>query len=396
MDLLSEATDLLPFTRSLRLQFHEYPELSFQETKTATIVAEILREFGFSVQTDVGKTGVVGLMEGASDKPVFLLRFDMDALPIQEENDRDYCSKVPGVMHACGHDAHTAVGLTIARLINEHKDELPGTYKLIFQPAEEIGQGADAMIDEGVLNDPIPEYALGIHVWNDKPTGWYGITGGPVMAGSDTLTINISGRGGHGALPHLTADPIVASAQIISALQSVISRNISPLDSGVVSVTMVHGGTAENIIPPAVTFKGTIRSFSLKVRERIIQRVIDLSQSTAKGFGCEAEVSINQSTHPVINNPEVASIVRSELQLLKPDAQIDSSYQTMGSEDMASFLNRIPGVFIFVGSAKPEEGKDFPHHHPRFDIDENCLPAASALLLETCKALAKNKPLGTI
>lgn len=389
MELLQEAKSHLPDTIKYRRHFHRNPELSFKEVRSANFISSALADLGYQVQTGIGKTGVVGLIKGTSEKPVFMLRFDMDALPIQEETQVEYSSENSGVMHACGHDAHMAIGLTVAEMLRGHIQELPGTYKLVFQPAEEIGQGAAAMILDRVLENPRPDYALGVHVWNDYPCGWFGISEGPIMAGSDMFTVKIQGKGGHGAIPQLTADPVAASAQIITALHSIVSRNISPLESGVVSVTVVHGGVASNIIPASVELQGTIRSFTDKVRSTILERFKQIVSSTATAMGCVAEIEINQSTTPVFNAAPVVYAAQKSLKQLLPGAVLDSHYQTMGSEDMACFLDEIPGVFIFVGSANPREGKDFPHHHPKFDLDENCLPSASAVLIQTCIALAE-------
>ena len=216
IDIKGEAQELFPYTRDLRRDFHRHPELGFQEVRTAGIVARELTEMGLEVSTGIGKTGVVATLEGARSGPVLLVRFDMDALPIQEETGVEYASQTPGVMHACGHDGHTAIGLTVAKILDAHKDDLGGTVKLVFQPAEEGLGGAEAMVADGVLQQPKPEQCLSLHLWNDKPSGWIGITPGPVMSASDRFSVKITGRGGHGAAPHLSIDPIVAGAQVIS------------------------------------------------------------------------------------------------------------------------------------------------------------------------------------
>ena len=227
-NFLDEAQALFEYTRNLRRDFHKHPEIGLKEFRTANIVAKELSGLGMEVKTGVGQTGVVGLIEGKAPGPVVLLRVDMDALPIQEETGAEYASENPGLMHACGHDGHVAVGLTVARILNEHRNEFCGTVKMVFQPGEEGLGGAEKMIADGVLQDPPADVALGLHVWNEKPVGWIGVVPGPVMAAADTFTVKITGRGGHGAVPDLTADPIVAAAQVVTALQSIVSRNVPP------------------------------------------------------------------------------------------------------------------------------------------------------------------------
>ena len=224
--ILKEADRNFTYTQSLRRDFHMHPELGFQEFRTAGIVVRELNELGYEVKTGVGKTGVVALLEGAQAGPTLLLRFDMDALPITEQTDAPYASQNPGVMHACGHDGHTAVGLTVARILKGYQKQVHGTVKIIFQPAEEGLGGAKAMLADGVLDDPRPDMALAMHVWSEKPLGWLGVSAGPTMASSETFQIRLTGKGGHGGMPHLTVDPVLAAAQVVSALQSIVARNV--------------------------------------------------------------------------------------------------------------------------------------------------------------------------
>ncbi|MHB1338758.1 MAG: M20 metallopeptidase family protein, partial [Bellilinea sp.] len=241
--ILSHAQELKEFSISLRRDLHMHPELGFQEVRTAGIVADELRNLGYAVTEKVGKTGVVGMMTGDESGPTVMLRFDMDALPIVEETGADYASQTPGVMHACGHDGHVTIGLTVARLLVQQKSNLKGKVKLVFQPAEEGLGGAAAMIEDGVLEYPRPDAALGLHLWNDHPVGWAAVTAGPFMTGADMFRIKITGKGGHGAIPNETIDPLIAGTQVVSALQSVVSRNISPFDFAVVSITRFQAGT---------------------------------------------------------------------------------------------------------------------------------------------------------
>ncbi len=387
-DWFSEANSLFEYTQSMRRDFHMHPELGFQEFRTAGIVARELTALGLEVTTGVGETGVTALIEGARRGPVVLLRADMDALPITEETGAPYASQNPGVMHACGHDGHTAILLTVARLLHAHRAELAGTVKLVFQPAEEGLGGAEKMIEDGVLDNPKVDYALALHLWNEKPLGWIGVSDGPSMAGGEIFKIKIIGKGGHGAAPHLAVDPILAAAQVVSALQGIAARNVAPLQSAVVSVCTIHGGETFNVIPPAVEMTGTIRTFEPEVRRKVLERFEKTVQSVAEGLGCRAEVEVNRLTPAVINDTGIARQVQETARRLFPEGALDTgNYVTMGSEDMAYILEKVPGCFIFIGSANAEKGLDAAHHHPKFDIDEAALPRGAALLAATAAAL---------
>ena len=379
-DFLSGSRALTEYTRHLRRDFHRHPELGFQEVRTAGIVARELTQLGFEVTTGVAQTGVVAMLEGSRPGPVVLARFDMDALPLQEETGAEYASISPGVMHACGHDGHTAIGLTVAKLLHEHADELAGTVKFVFQPAEEGQGGAQGMIDEGVLENPTPELTLALHLWNEKPLGWLGISNGPVMAAADIFRLRITGKGGHAASPHLTIDPVLAAAQIVVSLQSISSRYVSPLSSAVVSVSSIHGGETFNVIPQSVDMSGTIRTFEAQVRNDVIDRFYEIASNIGGAFGCQTEIDLQMLTPAVVNDPVVAEAIRTEASNLFPTDQIDEGYRTMISEDMAYLMQDIPGCFILVGSANSALGLDAAHHHPKFDIDEDALPRAVALM----------------
>jgi len=366
---------------ALRRDFHRHPELAFEEIRTAGIVAERLRALGMEVRAGVGRTGVIGLLEGGADGPTVLLRADMDALPIQEQSEHSYRSETPGKMHACGHDAHTAILLTVADLLAERRSELRGRVKFVFQPAEEIGGGADAMIADGALRDPVPDVALGLHLWNDLPLGEVAVTPGPIMAGADSLHVTIQGRGSHGALPHLAADPVLALAESIVMLQSVVSRSVGPLDAAVVSVTQVQAGTAVNIIPDDAHFHGTIRAFDAETRAHVFERVEAIVGGTARALGCRATVEFERMARPVINDPAVAERVAARLEAAEPDLVLRRDFRTMAAEDMASFLAAVSGAFLLVGSAPTESAAVFPHHHPRFDVDERALAIGARVLV---------------
>lgn len=379
-EFLDEAQEHFEYTRYLRRDFHRHPELGFQEVRTAGIVARELNELGLQVTTGIAETGVVALIEGARPGPVALVRFDMDALPITEQTGAEYASAVPGVMHACGHDGHTAVGLTVARMLHRRRAELPGTVKLVFQPAEEGLGGAARMVAEGVLENPQPDVSLSLHLWNEQPLGWLGIAPGPVMAAAETLRIRVTGKGGHGAAPHLTIDPVLAASQIVVALQSIVARNVPPLHTAVISITTIHGGETFNVIPPFVEMTGTIRTFDPAVRQTVLERFRQVVTGVAETFGCQAEIDLHDLTPAVINDVAITRRVQATAQRLLPDANFDATARTMGSEDMAWMMQTIPGCYFFIGSADPSRGLDYAHHHPRFDFDEQALPRAAALM----------------
>ena len=380
IDFINEAQALFETTRALRHDFHRHPELGFNEFRTAGIVTRELNDLGLEVSTGIGKTGVVALLEGARPGPVVLARFDMDALPILEETAAEYASQNPGVMHACGHDGHTAIGLTVARILEAHREELGGTVKFVFQPAEEGLGGAEAMLADGVLENPRPDYSLALHLWNDQPLGWLGVTPGPAMAASDRFQVTLTGRGGHGASPHLAIDPVLAGAQVVTALQSIVARNIDPLKSAVVTVTSLAGGEAFNVIPSTVSIRGTIRSFEPQVRSLVMERFHQVVDGVAQAMGCQAQIETWRITPAVVNDLQVTSRVQSVAERLLPDCDLDKVGRTMGSEDMAYLMDDIPGCYFFIGSADAARGLNAPHHNPLFDFDEAALPRAAAMM----------------
>ncbi len=395
IDFMKEARTLFPYAQSMRRDFHVHPELGFHEVRTGGIVAKELEALGLEVTKGVGKTGVVGLLEGGKPGPVILLRFDMDALPINEETGAEYASQNPSIMHACGHDGHTAIGLTVAKILQNHRSELAGTLKFCFQPSEEglngeeMG-GNEMMIRDGVLDGPKVDYALAMHVWNEKPVGWMGIGKGPVMAGAEQFEIKIIGKGGHAATPHLTIDPIIAAAQVVSALQSIASRNVAPLQSAVVSVTTIHSGTAFNIIPQEAELTGTIRTFDPAVRQIVLERFEQITRGVGESMGCKIESKVKRITPAVINNDDIAGKVQNTAQRILSDSELDtSSYVTMGAEDMAFMLEKVPGCFFFVGSNNHERHLDYGHHHPKFDFDEEALVRGTALMAAAAADLLK-------
>jgi amidohydrolase len=384
---ISQAQDLFEYSQEMRRDFHRHPELGFKEVRTAGIVARELTEFGMEVTAGVAGTGVVAMLETGKPGPVLLIRADMDALPIVEETGAEYASQNPGVMHACGHDGHTTILLTVAKILNTNKEKLKGTVKFIFQPDEEGVNGAKAMIEAGVLENPRPQKILGLHLWNQKPVGWLGLVPGAIMSGSDTFTIRLKGKGGHGGIPQQTIDPIVASANLILALQSIVSRNLAPIQSGVVSVCKIQAGETYNVIPPAVLLQGTTRYFEKEVQEVINRRLGEIVQGISDAMRIEPELEIKMSTPPVVNDRMTTESLQQFARKEFPQAKIATDYQTMVAEDMAFYLEEIPGTFFLAGSANDEKGLNYSHHHPRFDFDENVLPFAASFLASAAREL---------
>jgi amidohydrolase len=376
----TEAETLSGHLTAWRRDFHSHPELGFEVERTASVVAQALGELGCEVRTGVGRSGVVGLITGGKPGPTVMLRADMDALPIQEVSEAPYISQVPGVMHACGHDGHVAMGLGAATLLARHAEELPGQVLLVFQPAEEGMGGARAMIEDGALADPRPAAAFGIHLWNTMPLGRVVAQAGSIMAAADVLRIVIHGRGGHGALPHEAVDAIAVTGQVLSALQTIVSRNVDPQESAVLTIGTVHGGTASNIISETVEMQGTIRTFSASVRETVLTRLKVLLDGVTAGMGARYDLEIQDITSAVINDSAMAEIARSAALQVVGTTNVTWQPPFMVSEDFSEFASRVPACFILLGSGNPELGLNAPHHNPRFDFDERALPLGAALL----------------
>lgn len=379
IDFFAEADAMRDELVARRRDFHMHPELAFEEVRTANIVAEALNALGLEVQTGVGQTGVVAILEGDKAGSTVLVRADMDALPIHEANDTEYNSTIAGKMHACGHDGHTAIALGVAKLLANHRDKLAGRIKFVFQPAEEIGAGAKAMVADGVLSDPKPDVTLGLHLWNTGRVGALNVQAGPVMAGISKFVITIKGEGGHGAMPHETIDPIVCAAQMTLALQTIVARNASPLESAVVSIGTISAGNADNVIPQTATMRGTLRVFTEDMRQLIGERMQTIVEHTALAMGCTAELELSHNALPVDNNPEVVARVKSAWERL---GRADDFYyeRTTASEDVGVLMQDIPGMYFFLGSGNDEKGLNYGHHHPRFDFDEDVLPIGVAVL----------------
>ncbi len=377
--LSPEVEALTPELVALRRELHQHPELAFQETRTARAVARFLDGFGLTVRTGVGGTGVVA--EAGTGERTVLLRVDMDGLPIEEESAQPYASREPGRMHACGHDGHTAIGAGAARILAGRS--LPGRVRLLFQPAEEGAGGAQAVIKDGVLDDV--DVALGIHLWNELPVGSIGVKAGPLMASVDRLRIVIHGRGGHGAKPHLAHDPVLAAAHVVTALQSIVSREVPPIQSAVLTVAAIRAGEAFNVIPDEAVLTGTIRSFDPELRRSMPDRVARVAKGVSEALQCRAEVEVRPGNAAVSNDPRIAEIARRAAVRVVGEARVVEPEPTMGGEDMACYFERAPGCFVFIGSANPDTGKAEPHHSPRFDFDEEALPIGCEFLVRAAE-----------
>jgi amidohydrolase len=377
-DVRHDVDEILPGVVADRRHLHQHPELGFQEVKTAAFVADRLRALGVEdIKTGIAKTGVTGLIRGTGTGPgadkVVLLRADMDALPIEEENEVDYRSTVPGTMHACGHDAHTAMLLGTTRLLLDRRDRFAGTVKVLFQPAEEGGGGARVMIEEGALENPKVDAAFGIHVAQDEPIGTVSVRPGPIMAAADRFTIVVQGKGGHGAQPHLCIDPIAVGAQIVVALQTIVSREVDPTEPAVVTVGAFRSGHAANVIPDTAELRGTVRSFNPAVREQLATRIQELVRGIAAAMRAEVEIKYHFGYPPTVNHPEMTEFAQGVLAEVVGADNVLPAPLHMGAEDFSYFLERVPGCFWFVGSRNPEKGFIWGHHHPKFDIDEDAM-----------------------
>jgi amidohydrolase len=365
---------------ALRRDLHRHPELAFNEVRTASVVADRLSAAGLRVRQGVATTGVVGTLTGGRPGPTVLVRADIDGLPIQEATGAAYASEHPGVMHACGHDGHTAIALVVAELLAGRRAELPGTLVFAFQPAEEIAAGAQPMIDAGIMADPRVESVVGLHLWNDLPVGTVALRQGAAFASMDEIIINVEGRGGHGAIPHKAADPIVAAAHIVAALQTIVSRETSPLESAVVTIATIHAGTAFNIVPGRVEMRGTVRAFSEEVRERTLRRIAQIAAGTAAALGVAATLDVRFGCPVVVNDAAVTDAVRAVAAQAVGEGSVVEMVPTMGSDDVAYFLRRAPGCYFLVGSSNRARGLDGAHHHPRFDFDEEALVIGAKVL----------------
>ncbi|MFH1143431.1 MAG: M20 family metallopeptidase [Candidatus Eisenbacteria bacterium] len=369
---------------ALRQDFHRHPERGFEEVRTAGRIVEELRGYGgFRLRTGVAKTGVVADLEsGDSRGPVVALRADMDALRVQEENpELDYRSVNAGVMHACGHDGHMAILLGVARVLARHRDRIRGGVRLLFQPAEEGPGGAEPMIAEGALENPRPDAIFGLHLWSRLPTGYAAVREGPMMAFTDEVYFRIRGKGGHGASPHEGIDSILAAAHLILALQSIVSRNVDPVQSAVISIGKIQGGTVMNALAEEVVLDGTQRAFTPEVRDLCTRRVKEVAAGIDATLGTRTAVEYVARYPALVNDPEMSRRAHEQVAAVLGPGRVITDFQIMGGEDMSFFLDMVPGCFLFLGSGNPAKGSDWPHHNPHFNLDEDALVLGVEILL---------------
>jgi amidohydrolase len=383
VEFRKDVDEILPGVVADRRHLHEHPELAFQEYETAKFVAERLASLGVEdIRTGVGGTGVTGLIRGGKgDGKVVMVRADMDALPILEENDVEYKSTKPGVMHACGHDAHTAMLLGLARLLMARKSEFAGTVKVLFQPAEEVPPGgAIAMIRDGALEDPHVDAVLGLHVSSETPAGQIAMRAGAGSASSDRFRITIQGKGGHAASPHEAVDPIVIGSQIVLAFQTLVSRETDPIKAAVVSTTAFIAGDAFNVIPDTAELRGTIRTLDPDVRANKEERLIALATGIGKAGGAEVKVDFIRGYPGIVNDEAMTSMVReAAIEAIGQENVIESPIG-LGGEDFAYYSLERPGCFFNVGTRNEERGITWGHHHPRFDVEEEGMSAGIATM----------------
>lgn len=361
---------------SWRRSLHQQPELAYRENKTSTFVAEQLRRFGYQVHRGLGGTGVVGTLARGGSRRVIGIRADMDALPIQELNDAAYASSTAGVMHACGHDGHVAIALAAARVCAKLAD-LDGTVHFIFQPAEENEGGARRMVEDGLFRLFPCDSVYALHNWPALPLGVCVARDGAMMAALAVFEITITGRGGHGAMPHRSTDPIIAACQLVTALQSIVSRNLDPQDAAVVSATQITAGDTYNVIPDRCVIRGTTRWFDGKVGDVLERRVGELAIAMGAAFGCEVSVRYERRFHATINHPAAAAFVRSVVGNTAVDFKLQDALPSMASEDFGFMLKEVPGCYFWLGSAR--SGNDYDLHSPRYDFNDDLIPLGAAL-----------------
>jgi len=372
-----------PELARVRQDIHAHPELRYEEFRTSDLVAAKLTEWGIPVVRGLGQTGVVGIIQRGSSQRAVGIRADMDALPMQEVNTFAHASQHAGRMHACGHDGHTAMLLGAAEHLAKHGD-FDGTVYLIFQPAEEGGAGAQAMIDDGLFEQFPMEAVFGMHNWPGYPQGAMAVSAGPVMASSNEFSITVRGKGGHAALPHTTIDPMPVACQLVLALQTIVSRNVKPIDPAVLSVTVIEGGTASNVVPNFVTIEGTVRTFTTEVLDLMEQRMRELTEQLPQAFGCTGEMSFKRNYPPTINSAAEAKFAREVMLELVGEDQTLPQEPVMGAEDFSFMLQAKPGAYLFIGNG---DGNHRAHghgagpcelHNASYDFNDHLLPQGAA------------------
>jgi amidohydrolase len=363
-----------------RRHLHMHPELRFEEHQTGKFVAERLRALGLEVHHPLGKTGVVGLLRGGGSGRTLMLRADMDALPIGEENEVAYRSTRPGVMHACGHDGHTAILLGVAQVLARRRERLGGDLKLCFQPAEEGSGGALAMIEDGVLEAPKVDAVVGLHLAQWLPLGTLGVSSGPIHATPTRLEIDLSGRGGHAAAPHRCVDTVLVAAQVVVALHQIVAREVNPLERAVITIGSSRAGTTYNVIADTAQLRGTIRAYDEMMRDFLRRRIEEVATGVARAMRAEAVVRTFPGPPPVVNDPGMADLVAAVAAETAGVGETVPCEPSMGADDVAEYLERVPGCYFWLGTRNEARGLVWEHHHPRFDLDEAALPVGVELL----------------
>ena len=381
-EILSQSQDIHQWIVEKRRTIHRHPELMYEEFETSRLVQDTLKELDIPYEKDIAITGVVGLV-GNGTGPCVALRADMDALPIHEEADVDFRSEVDGKMHACGHDCHTAMLLGAAKVLKQNEQAIDGTIKLIFQPAEEGGAGGKMMRDQGVLEDPDVKQIFGLHVTDKLPVGALASREGTLLAATSSISILVKGNGGHAAMPHLTVDPVVTGSKIVVELQTLISRELDPLESGVISITMANAGTATNVIPSTMELRGTIRSLTSEGISQLQNRIKEIATSISLANRCEVEVTFpGNDFPPTVNDAECWELSKSSAEEILGVGGVAEMDPIMGGEDFSYYTQVIPGCFSFIGVGNPEM-EAYGVHHPKFKVDEDALSLGTAIHVNT-------------
>ena len=374
-----ESMSISDWIISIRRELHEHPELMYEEFKTSELIRRELDKLEISYKHPIAETGVLASI-GNGNGPCVALRADMDALPIHEETDVSFKSKIDGKMHACGHDCHVSMLLGAAKLLKGKEDQINGTVKLLFQPAEEGGAGGKLMREEGALKNPDVERIFGLHVWPQMPSGQIGSREGTFLAATSSLNLTVKGVGGHAAVPQLTKDPVLTSARIITNLQSIVSRELDPLDSGVVSITVINGGNASNVIPSDVIVKGTLRSLTMDGLRELQKRVKEIAEGIAQTHGCEAIVEyVGNDYPPTVNDSEMWKFAKKVGIQLLGEENVSDLDAVMGGEDFAYYTEKVKGCFVVLGMNNPDIDATYSVHHPMFKADEDALHIGTAL-----------------
>jgi amidohydrolase len=381
----------------LRRHFHQHPEVSGEEFETSKKIQEMLQQAGIPFKTGFATTGVLGIIQGEKPGGTVALRADIDALPIQEENDHDYQSKYANKMHACGHDAHTAMLYGVGKVLNQLRSELAGTVLLVFQPAEEnapVG-GSQQMMDEGVFQEFKPGVIYGQHVWPDLPSGEVGVLPNEMMGASDRFKITIQGSGGHASMPHQTNDAIIIAGNLITQLQTIVSRNTDPLDSAVVTIGRIDGGYRYNVVADKVTLEGTVRTFKKEVKEMVKKRFSSIVEGIEKSFAANIKIDYLDGYPATINTPKWAEQVIETTQKILGESSTPAVSPSLGGEDFSRFLQRYPGAFYWLGTSVSDTSRQYPLHDPRFKLNEEALNKGVELMaqlaVDTLKKLEKEE-----